>query len=368
MNRRRLGTGGIALLVAVLVVLSVVPGTVAAEQRMGGTVVVTDGETVDGLSAVAGTVVVRGTIEGDLEGVAGTIVVAETGVVTGDLAASAGSVRVDGTVEGRVESGAGSFTLGETGVVAGSVDVGAGAVRLDGTVRGDVTAGADRVVLGPAARLEGDLTVGRGTTLVEREGSSVAGTVDRTRMGGATGVAIDRGTDWLLTAWGFAANLLLGAVLLVAFPRFTGRVAAAVADRPARTGGVGLVTLVGIPLVLVLLVLTIVGIPLAVVLGVPLLVVGGWVALVYGRFAVAAWALGHLGYRSRWAALVAGVVGLGLGGLVPYVGGLVDAVVFVLGLGAVALTLYERRTAREETPPDHGAATPDDGGQSARPA
>lgn len=357
MNRGRIGRRGIVLLVVALLVLSVVPGTVAAEPRVGGTVVVAEGDTVDGLQVVSGTVVVRGTVDGNLEAVGGSVVVAESGVVNGDLAVSAGSVQLDGTVEGSVEGAAGSFTLGESAVVEGTLDVGAGSAQLDGTVRGDATVGADRLTLGSTAVVGGDLTVDDGTELVREDGATVEGTLVRTDLGGVSSGLVGGSIDWALTVWGFAANLLLGTVLLLVFPRFSRRVVDGVADTPAVTGGVGLGVLVGGPLVLLLVAMTVVGIPLVLFVGVPVLVVGGWVALVYGRFAVAAVALERLGYDNRWVALVVGVVGLGLVALVPVLGGLVDLVVFLLGLGALALGLYRSYGGGRLTPPDRQTTT-----------
>jgi cytoskeletal protein CcmA (bactofilin family) len=349
---------GIVALVAALVVLSVVPGTVVADQRVGGTVVVAEGETVEGLEAVSGTVLVRGTVDGDLEGAGGTVVVAESGTVTGDVSVSAGTVQIDGTVDGDVEVGAGTLTVGETAEIGGTLEAGAGTVVLDGSVAGDATIGTDRLVLGSTAALDGDLTVGEGTTVVRKDGATVSGTLVRENLGGSD-VASTAGPDWAFTVWGFAANLLLGAALLVVFPRFSRRVADAVGDEPARTGGAGLATFVGVPLVLVALTLSIVGIPLALVLGLPVLVVGGWIALVYGRFAVADWALRRAGYDNRWASLVVGIVVLGLAGMVPVVGGLVDFLVFVLGLGALALGIYELRRGDRESHPGEKPAPPE---------
>jgi len=82
---------GIALLLALLVVLAVVPGVAAAESRSGGTVVVAEGETIDeNLEAFGGTIVVHGTVNGDLSAFGGDVLV--TGDVTGDVSVFAGNV------------------------------------------------------------------------------------------------------------------------------------------------------------------------------------------------------------------------------------------------------------------------------------
>lgn len=355
----------LVVLVAFLVLLSVVPAPVAADARMGGAVVVGAGETVDGLSVVAGTVVVRGTVDGDVSGAAGTLVIAESATVTGDVAVSAGSVAIDGTVEGTVSGAAGSLSVGETGVVGGPLDVGAGSVVIDGTVVGDATIGTDQLVLGATADLRGDLTVDDGTTIDRDPAATVAGTVARENLGGVALVDWP-GADLAGTAWSMIASLLLGAVLLLAFPRFSERVTETVADQPGHSAAVGLVTLLVVPLVLLALVVTIVGIPLVLFLGVPLVVIGTWIAAVYGRIAVGAWLLARADTEDRWLALVVGVVGIGLLAMAPILGGLLEIAVFLLGLGALADQLWGRWRGRRSTPPEAERA-PGDGTSDAHP-
>ncbi|WP_458209401.1 hypothetical protein [Haladaptatus sp. NG-SE-30] len=53
-------------LLVLLLVFATIPGIAAAESRAGGTIVVEEGETVKGLEAFGGTVIVRGTVDGDL--------------------------------------------------------------------------------------------------------------------------------------------------------------------------------------------------------------------------------------------------------------------------------------------------------------
>jgi len=118
MGHRHLSRG-LAVLAVLLVVLSVVPGLAAAEPRASGSVVVAQGETVDGLEAFAGSVVVRGTVDGDLSAFSGDVTVTESGRVTGNVAGAAGSVRIAGTVDGDVSGAAGDVTVAESGGVTG---------------------------------------------------------------------------------------------------------------------------------------------------------------------------------------------------------------------------------------------------------
>ena len=150
----------------------------------------------------------------------------------------------------------------------------------------------------------------------------------------------------LFAVWGALVNLLIGAVLLFAFPRFSTRVADRVADDPVRTGGVGLLAVLSIVVVLVLLLITIVGIPLSLA-GAVLFGLLAWVGAIYGRYAVGEWLLSYADADNRWAALVVGVLVVGLASLVPILGGLAELVVFLLGFGAVVLGLRERYDRRQ---------------------
>ena len=342
---RRIG----ALALVAALVLSLMTGVAAAQsvRGVGGTVVVDADETVDGVEVVAGTVVVRGTVTGDVSGAAGTIHVTESGRVGGSVDGAAGTVRIDGAVGGDVSVGAGTLEVTETARIGGDVDAGAGYVSVDGRVDGDVRVGAETVVLGPNALIGGDFRYDAATLdrdpAATVEGSVVSQPRERRPSGGAAVVG-----NVLGAVYGLLANLLFGALLLLAFPDFSTGVASRVGSSPVRTGGVGLLALVGVPVVLVLVAVTLVGIPLAVV-GAVAFAGGIWAGLVYGQFAVGVRALAVVDRENRWLALVVGLVGFAFLGAVPILGGLLELAVLLLGLGALALGLrdaYRRRGAR----------------------
>jgi hypothetical protein len=145
-------------------------------------------------------------------------------------------------------------------------------------------------------------------------------------------------------------------------PRFSRGVVERVGTDALTTGGVGLLTLVGVPAALVLVAITIVGIPIT-VLGAILFGLLVWVALVYGRVAIGAVALEQFGVSNQWAALLVGVVGMELVGLVPVLGALADFLTVLLGLGAIVLAVRQVRRERRrvlETRSDTGG--PEEGG------
>ena len=337
-------------LLGVLVMLAAVPAPVAAQEtRTGGTVVVEEGETVDGpLRAFGGTVIVRGTVNGDLTAAGGNVYV--TGRVNGDLQAMAGNVRINGTVTGDADAVGGNVVLAAGGRVGGELNVGAGSVVVNGEVGENAYVGGDTITLGPSAAVGGDFVYDG--TLERAEGARVAGQVrEESNPGGSVDFTGPIVPTWVEGVYGFLANLVLGAVLLLAFPRFSAGVAGRASRTPLRSGGAGLLTFVGVPVLFVVLLLSLVGIPVAllVILLYPLVL---WVGYVYGAFALGAWTLGLTDADNRWLALALGVFVVSIVGFVPVLGGLVQLLVLLLGLGAFALGVWGglrgRRDRRED--------------------
>ncbi|SFR88457.1 protein CcmA, bactofilin family [Halomicrobium zhouii] len=336
-------------LIVLVALLASLPAVAAAETRSGGTVVVEEGETVDDdLEAFAGSVVVRGTVAGDLTTAGGDVRIAESGTVEGDVEMSGGSIEIAGNVTGDVEAGGGSVRLADTGRIGGSLQAGAGSIYVDGVVGGDAELGADTITLGPDARIEGNLTYNG--DLSRADGATVEGTVTRDESIQTGGGPVPSFAGPVFQVYGALATLLLGAVLLFAFPRFSTEVADRVAGDPVRTGGIGMLVALGVVVGLVLLFVTFIGIPLSLA-GLLLFLVVLWAASVYGRYALGEWLLSQAGLDNRWLALVVGVAVVALVGLVPLLGQLVQTVVLVLGFGALVLGIWEGYRNRGEAAP-----------------
>lgn len=340
---------GIALLLAVVLVLGTLPGVAAAETRSGGNVVVEEGETIhDDLQAFGGTIVVRGTVNGDLDAFGGDVLVA--GEVTGSVSAFAGNVRIAGTVGQDVEAAAGNVYVEPGAEVGGALSAAAGNVVVAGTVREDAELAGGTVRLTESAVIDGDVEYAVGDDgEFTNEGATVGGSITRAeevQAGPWQGPIVP---GWVFGVYGFLVNLILGAALLLVFPRFSATVAARVAEQPLWIGGVGLLTLVAVPVLLVILFVTIVGIPLAIVGGL-LFGLLAWVALIYGRFAVGTWLVSLADVHNRWLGLLVGLVVLGLAARIPWIGGLIDLVVLLLGLGAIAAIGYAGYRSRRAGP------------------
>lgn len=347
----------LVLLLAVLVSLAAVPTPVAADEtRTGGTIIIEAGETVDDdLTAFSGTVIVRGTINGDLTAFTGNVFV--DGEVNGNLEAFAGNVRINGTVTGDASAFGGNIFLEEGARVGGQLDARGGNVVVEGDVGGDAQLGASTITIGESAVIGGSLTYDG--QLDRAEGAQIAGEVRQDSSLGADeqfgGPLVPNWAGWL---YGFLVNLVLGAVVLLVFPRFSKDLADQTTSAPLLSGVVGLLAFVGIPILAILLFISLVGIPLGLIaiLVFPILL---WFGYVYGAFSVGAWLLSQTDTESRWLALLAGLLLVSLVGFVPIVGGLVQFLVLLLGLGALALSLRDRYRGRRRARTETGAGGPE---------
>jgi len=337
--RRNIQT--ITAVVVVVLLLASVPGTALAETRTGGSVVVGVNETVEGdLDVFAGSVAIHGTVEGDVRAVGG-------------------AVRIDGTVTGDVSATAGSVVVGPDAAIEGSLRGAAGEVTIAGTIDTDVRIGAETIRLTETAVVNGDLEYGG--TLERAAGASIAGTVSAESDLGFDSPLGFSIPGWIVGAYAFMVGLLGAVILLGLFPAFSASVASAATDQPLRTGGIGLLALIGVPVGLVVLVLTILGIPLALI-GVFIYVLGLWIGSLYGRYAVGTFVLEQLDTDNRWLALLTGFFAVALLVRLPAVGGLIHLLVVVLGLGGLAATLLGRYRNRRSGP--DGETQP--GGESER--
>jgi cytoskeletal protein CcmA (bactofilin family) len=324
---------------------------------------------IDGDAFLAGgNVSIASEIEGDLIAAGGDVAVG--GNIGDDVYVAGGDVNVDAIVSGNVRIAGGDINVGPATAIGGNVALtggriefeggtqghlqAAGAhVRINGTVEGDVRVHAEDLTIGPETRISGTLIV-RGPNAPEvPEGAVIAGGVDYRASSGhhAFDGAQDTVRDTARVAgtitW-FFGSFLVAALFALAFPGAASRATDLLGREPLKSIGLGFATLVCVPFFLVLLVITIIGIPLALLL-IPLyllLLFLGWVttAMFLGRRGLAA-ARGTQPVTKGWtlAALLAALVVLWFARRIPLIGSWVALLTLAAGIGAFVWQAWNRR-------------------------
>ena len=256
--------------------------------------------------------------------------VVPAGQTAGDVIVVDGGVRIDGRATGDVVSVSGP-------------------IRVAGRVDGDVIAVSDRAILAPSARVSGDLRYGDERPVIA-PGARVAGQVSKEDWA-------DAGSGWgwvSALAWWLAVSvstLIVGALLVWLAPGALYAAERAVREHLGATIGWGVAIAIGVPLLAILALVTLVGIPFGIALllaAIPVLAVA---------YATGAWIAGRRILRSQstspWAALLAGWGILRLVALIPVAGGLAGLAATVLGLGALTVALWRARTPGATRGPRH---------------
>lgn len=336
---------------------------------MGGRVVVDQAITNDAL-LMGGTVDVRAPVGDDLRAAGGDILVES--LIGGDVMAAGGtlSLRNAAQVMGRAELAGGDVVV--DGRVDGALNVRAHRLVLNGPIGGSVQAAVERLELGPQARVGGGLRH-TATAFAKDPAAVVSGPLERVDRlfgdnirrgeGARHPMHEDRwlalGGWWLLVplSMGLLGILALASVVLFVFSRFAAQAAHQIELNPWRALGVGALLVLALPVLAMLLVFTLLGIPLGLVvmaLYPPLLLLGWLIGALFAArwLATHAWPAkneGEVVVPYGWMAVA--VIALLVVGAVPVVGPLVVTATMVTGLGACVLEwrrLHSRRT--EGTP------------------
>jgi len=311
--------------------------------------------TVNGDAYVAGGVVeISGTINGDLLVVGGQVTV--SGKVTDDVRAGGGSVRFDGKVGKSITAAGGTITVGKSAEIGGYALLAGGAIQLGGkimrsarvaagefSISGSVDKnvefmGGELYVL-EGAKIGGDLNaLVRDTTCVEIASGTVLG---RTELG-MTERKPTRGTFWF-KAFLFFSLLATGLVAILVFPKQFNGVGRNILDAPGKSILWGIVIVVAAPVMIVLLCITVVGIPLA-----------GWASAVLLWFSYLSQltlgiAVGQrffgLKVEGRWSMFWKFAVGLMIVYVlmfVPYLWQLLMVISLLFGIGAIAMVVRDQ--------------------------
>jgi len=262
--------------------------------------------------------------------------------------------------EGQVQEGNITAFGGDVaieGEVAGDVTVFGGDLRINGRVAGSVTHFGGETTLGNEAVITGDFT-------------RFGGSVDRApgaRIEGSQTVGpriFDPFANFIASLFALLFTLALAVVVVAILPEQTRVLANTVGNQPLTSLGYGLLATILIPVLFLIL---------------ALIIIVGWILIPFVAIAVVlTYFYGYVGF-ARWlgdritgatrsagqspiVTVLIGAFVLGIIGLIPILGGLVQFIAAIIGLGAVLISKYgtgkpwRRQQAAQAPPSEKGAA------------
>jgi len=278
------------------------------------------------------------------------------GSVAGDLLAMGQTITIEGLVSGDLYAGCETLRIGEEGVVLGNLYLGAAKLIIDGRVEGTLQGGAERIVvtgtlgggdvylgetgsieLGPAARITGDLSYHAAEAVEVPAGAEILGLFEHVALD-AKEAEDEGGFSLLYFLWCLVAAMIVGLVLLAVAGPWMRASAASIGEAAGRAFGWGALWLLGTPLAILLVMISIVGIPLG-VLGAGLYAAALYLAALPMSLWLGDWLLRRMGRPAPGAflSLSLGLLIYKLLAAIPWLGVLVVFATLPLGLGAMFL-------------------------------
>ncbi len=365
---------GLVIVATLFILTAVLPASASAATFRSGNTVDVNKTINDDLYASGGTATIDGTVNGDVVVWAGTLII--KGKVNGDVIAAGGQVSIDGEVSEtvRVAGGninvsgnigkdlvlaSGNAVVSKDGKIGRDLVVGASNMDMAGSVGRDVIGGLDtlnitgkvgrnarlnvnKLKVGPKAQIAGNLRYRSDNKAKISPSAKIGGEVKKLPLKakqrrGASKAAFVAMMFILALIW----FLALGSLLLKLFPNFNRRVSDTLTNSLWLSLGWGFIMLIVTPAAALVLLITIIGLPIAAVI-VHIYVFAIYVTKIYVGYFIGNWFFGKVTSKQVhwfWSLLV-GILTILILALIPFIGFLVRLAVLLFGLGALSLALY----------------------------
>jgi predicted acyltransferase (DUF342 family) len=318
-----------------------------------------DADVYGDLYILGGNVTINSNVHEDLVVAGGRVSI--TGDVSGDLRILGGFVAVYGNVGDDILIAGGQVHVGKSSIVGGSLISGAVILTVDGTVKEDIRGGMGMLFLN--GTVERDVVVTIEDTITVSENAKIKGDLkysallETTIPEGVVNGEISfnqferKGLLETLTyffalrkIFSFLSALILAAILIAITPNMLIKAAKITRENVLKTFGVGLLTMiVAVVSALILFMPIAIGVPFGLIISAILLII-----IYISKIFVSVWLAGYVfDFKKKISKLkLFGGISLAmlvyyLIGMIPFVGWLIDLVLFLIGVGAIFLLNVE---------------------------
>ncbi len=366
------------LLIGLLIAIPLLGFTLSANAqsfRTGNNITVPSNRNVDSTLYASGrTIDVAGTVDGDVICAGQNITI--SGTVSGDVLCAGQNIYINGKVEGsirlaaqnisvsgnvqknanilaqsittdsnsRIEGDIGIAAQDSTinGVIGRDLAVASGNITINNTVGRNIHANTNQLTLQNDAQVKGFVDVTSPNNIERQSGATVTGKI--TRHQPATNKNHNTswiGLGWLFTLYVIVAMLLVSIALVLLMPGAFHTATSTALAGMGKTILIGIAATVVVPLIIIGLMLTIVGIPLGILL------LLGWLILLFLSGPFAAYLLGRLlvrdGVHNAILIMLIGAVVLLILYLIPFLNFIALLLALWFGVGMILQTLPWRK-------------------------
>jgi cytoskeletal protein CcmA (bactofilin family) len=357
----------LSLSLVILSALAFVGVANAQNFKTGNTVTVAANETIDGMLFAGGsnidiagkvngdvycagqTITISGTVNGDVICAGQTITI--SGIVDGSVRLAGQSIAIGGTIGNSATVGTQNLTIDSNGVIGRDLLGGSQSITINGRVKRDVVAGSnsltvngkinrnikgglETLTVGSAGLIDGNVEYTGANDPNVISGGKITGIVTRTAPKAQPKTTIYAPMAFTIGwfVYSFIAMIVLALVLVTLLPRTFQESSNSALKTPWRTVFVGFSAIVLTPVMIVMLLITAIGIPLAI------LITLIWIIVMILSGPFAGYMLGRLIMRDSkqpvWIILT-GVSILAITYFIPIIGFITMFAAYIFGTGMI---------------------------------
>lgn len=310
------------------------------------------------LIIAGGQINISGPISQDLTAVAGTLSIDTN--IGDDVRVATGNFSLNGIVRGdvMVATGQGSILsetqiVGETyitggqlqllGSYTGDVEVIGGEILFDGSTAGNVILKGEDITIGQNAIIAGDLSYPKGSKITISDKADIRGEILDAKYNKSNHRSAILGIIAMMQFVKMIGLMIVAILLVLVFPKISRKITNATLTSPGKKLLIGLGWIVIVPIVGLMVMATLIGIPLAMLifsLYFFVIMLGG----VYAGVTLGSWLQDKFGKGKNlyWAWSLLGVLILFLLLLIPIIGWIVLIAVSWSSIGGVVSLLHKR--------------------------
>lgn len=294
--------------------------------------VVNQDQVINDNCLVAGNLVnVKGEITKDLFGFGSAVEV--SGKVDGNAFLGANTIYINGAINGDVYAGGNYVSIGKDAVINGDLITGASMINVNGQVKGKIWAGAEKISFGENAKVDGQVTYSSDNTASIATGAQVTNITQKAQ------VKINQTWQSSLSSklMSFLMAFVTGLILILLLSKWMKGNAENLQASPWKSLGWGLLLLIGLPIVCVIGMIIVIGVPASMIL-LTLYFIAIYIAQI-----VAGLCLGNTIGKGKWApiwAMTLGLLIINVLELIPYIGFITGFAVLLFGLGSLGINQF----------------------------
>ncbi len=313
----------------------------------GGEIMV-KGYVADDIRAAGGKLTIDSEVGDDVIVAGGEVYITKTAIIHGNLINFSGNIEVYGKVDGMIKSYSGDLKM--NGSIGKEAKLFGEEILINGEINGTSKIAAENITIGENAKFKSDVDYWSEEGEVDFKNSLMGAkaSFDETLMGDhkeftwkGFGIAV-------LGFWVFYLFSALLALILMnwAFANFFSSAAANMNTQFLKSLGYGLIYIFGVPLLILILFIMVIGIPIGLFLGSFYLF-----SLLFGHLVTSLLLAHYLNKRSdkHWNFWTIGFLALGIAAsirlltFIPFFGALIGILIIAIGYGLLGITLLQKR-------------------------